>query len=85
MSDVALPKIKVSDAENLDGGAAGTSGVDSPSGTDGGQSVRPLSATSSEGTFLDLYAKDASVSKCCYRFMEVDPTIFFYFRPLRLC
>jgi len=52
MSDpAALPKIKVIDAHNLEG-SAGTSGVDSPSNTtDGGQSGRPRSATSSEGVF----------------------------------
>jgi hypothetical protein len=52
MSDAAaLPKIKVIDAHNLEG-SAGTSGVDSPSNTtDGGQSGRPRSATSSEGMF----------------------------------
>lgn len=51
MADVALPKIKVTDAQNLEGSAAGTSGVDSPSAaTDGGQSTRPRSATSSEGS-----------------------------------
>jgi hypothetical protein len=50
MSDAALPKIKVTDAQNLDGSATGTSGVESPSTTtDGGQSGRPRSATSSEG------------------------------------
>jgi len=50
MSDAALPKIKVTDAQNLDGSATGTSGVESPSTTtDGGQSARPRSATSSEG------------------------------------
>ena len=47
MSDIALPKIKVTDAHNLDGNAGGTSGVDST--TDGGQSARPRSVTSSEG------------------------------------
>jgi hypothetical protein len=50
MSDAALPKIKVTDAQNLDESATGTSGVESPSTTtDGGQSARPRSATSSEG------------------------------------
>jgi hypothetical protein len=54
MSDVALPKIKVTDSQNLDGSALGTSGgVESPSTTtDGGQSARPRSATSSEGVYL---------------------------------
>ncbi|KAG0648662.1 putative WD repeat-containing [Hyphodiscus hymeniophilus] len=47
MSKVALPKIVI-DAQNLDGSAAGISGVDSTT-TDGGQSPRPKSATSSEG------------------------------------
>jgi hypothetical protein len=49
MSDVALPKIKVTDAQNLDGSTTGTSGVDSPSTTTDGQSTRPRSTTSSEG------------------------------------
>jgi hypothetical protein len=56
MSDVVLPKIKVTDAHNLDGSAAATSAVESPSTTaDGGQSARPRSATSSEGSlYLEL-------------------------------
>jgi hypothetical protein len=52
MSEAALPKIKVTDAQNLDGSTTGASGVESPSTTtDGGQSARPRSATSSEGKF----------------------------------
>jgi len=44
----ALPKIRVTDPQN---GSAG-SGLDSPSTTtDGGQSIRPRSATSSEGNW----------------------------------
>jgi hypothetical protein len=54
MSDPALPRIKVTDAQNLEGGA---SPVDTPSTTtDGGQSARPRSATSSEGiSLLELF------------------------------
>lgn len=60
MSDVAqLPKIRVIDAQNLSGSAAGTSGVESTT-TDGGQSTRPRSATSSEGSLLDLFAQVSS-------------------------
>jgi hypothetical protein len=48
MSDVALPKIKVTDAHNSDDRT--TSVAESPSTTtDGSQSVRPRSAASSEG------------------------------------
>ena len=59
MSDVALPKIKVTDAQNLDGSAAGTSAIESPSTntTDGGQSTRPRSATSSEGSLRSSHKK----------------------------
>ncbi|KAF8866779.1 WD40 repeat-like protein [Acephala macrosclerotiorum] len=50
MADPPLPRIKVTDAQFQEGSATGTSGVDSPSTTtDGGQSARPRSATSSEG------------------------------------
>jgi hypothetical protein len=55
MSDAVLPKIKVTDPRNLDGSAAGTSGLDSPSTTDGGQSGRPKSGSSSEGTLLQIF------------------------------
>ncbi|KAF4632062.1 hypothetical protein G7Y89_g6078 [Cudoniella acicularis] len=50
-SSSGIHGIKVIDTQNLDGSATGTStGVDSPSNTtDGGQSGRPRSATSSEG------------------------------------
>ena len=47
MSDAALPKIKVTDAPNLEGSSVAASL--SPSTTDGGQSGRPRSPTSSEG------------------------------------
>lgn len=61
MSDVALPKIKVTDAQNLDGSAVGTPAVESPSTTtDGGQSTRPRSATSSEGEFVSLFGRISS-------------------------
>ena len=57
MSDVALPKIKVTDALNLDRSTAGTSGVASPTTTaDGAQFTRPRSATSSEGLLLESFA-----------------------------
>jgi hypothetical protein len=47
MSDPALPRIRVSDAQNAEVGA---SPVDTPSTTtEGGLSARPKSATSSEG------------------------------------
>lgn len=52
MSDPALPQIKVVDTQNPDGsaGTGPTSALESPSTTtDGGQSQRPKSATSSEG------------------------------------
>jgi hypothetical protein len=56
MSDPALPQIKVVDTQNPDGSAGGTPGLESPSTTDGGQSQRPKSATSSEGqSALCLY------------------------------
>ncbi|TVY80849.1 putative WD repeat-containing protein, partial [Lachnellula suecica] len=59
MSDV-LPKIKVIDAHNLEGSAAFSSGVDSPSNTtDGGQSARPRSADSSDGNALSNGKKSA--------------------------
>jgi hypothetical protein len=52
MSEVALPKIKVTDEHHLDGGTNGASILDTPSTTtDGGHSIRPRSATSSEGIF----------------------------------
>jgi hypothetical protein len=60
MSDVALPKIKVTDAHNLDGSAAATSGVESPSTTT--DAARPRSATSSEGSlyleYVTVYTND---------------------------
>lgn len=52
MSEVAVPKIRVTDEKNLDGSSSinGASIVDTPSTTtDGGHSIRPRSATSSEG------------------------------------
>ncbi|KAE8451579.1 hypothetical protein EG329_003652 [Mollisiaceae sp. DMI_Dod_QoI] len=52
MADPPLPRIKVTDAQFPEGSATGTSGLDSYSPsttTDGGQSARPRSATSSEG------------------------------------
>ncbi|KUJ21898.1 uncharacterized protein LY89DRAFT_704673, partial [Mollisia scopiformis] len=50
MADPPLPRIKVTDAQFPEGSATGTSGLESPSTTtDGGQSARPRSATSSEG------------------------------------
>lgn len=76
-SEVSLPKIKVIDTRHLDGSAAGTSGVDSPSTTDGGTSARPVSATSSEGmsSFISLWtfhSSDAATSlpkmSQCYGF-----------------
>ncbi|EHL00564.1 hypothetical protein M7I_3449 [Glarea lozoyensis 74030] len=50
MSAAALPKIKVIDTQNVNGNGQGSSvGIDSPSTiTDGGQSGRPKSSTSSE-------------------------------------
>lgn len=60
MSDPALPRIKVTDAQNLEGAA---SPVDTPSTTtDGGQSARPRSATSSEGMSFSM----------CRRFRKSD-------------
>lgn len=47
MSEAALPKIRVTDAPGLEGSSAAISV--SPSTTDGGNSGRPRSATSSEG------------------------------------
>jgi hypothetical protein len=47
MSDAALPKIKVTDAPNVEGTSVAASL--SPSTTDGGQPGRPRSPTSSEG------------------------------------
>lgn len=45
----ALPTIRVTDSQNQDGSPAG-GGLDSPSSaTDGGQTARPKSQTSSEG------------------------------------
>jgi hypothetical protein len=62
MSDPALPKIKVVDTQNPDGnaGTGGASALESPSTTtDGGQSQRPKSATSSEGQLPDfLYSPE---------------------------
>lgn len=56
MSDAAMPKIKVTDTQNLDGSPTQPSGVESPSTTtDGGQSARPKSTTSSEGKMFDSY------------------------------
>jgi len=67
MSEVALPKIKVTDAHLADSSAAGTSGVESPSTTtDGGHSTRPRSATSSEGTFDDFYMRDLFPVQCAH-------------------
>lgn len=55
MSEAALPKIKVTDTQYLDGSTAGASGVESPSTpTESGQSPRPRSATSSEGMYAVL-------------------------------
>lgn len=48
MSEAVLPKIRVTDAPNIEGSSVAISL--SPSTTDGGQPGRPRSPTSSEGS-----------------------------------
>jgi WD repeat-containing protein 44 len=80
-SEVALPKIKVMDAHNLEGSATGTGtlGMDSPSNTtDGGTSARPKSATSSEGMFPSFLSYMAfSFSGGCFRSIKDVQMLWF--------
>ena len=64
MSDVALPKIKVTDAPYLEGSTAAASV--SPT-TDGGQLARPRSATPSEGASACKFLYAARLVSCSSR------------------
>ncbi len=62
MPDPVLPQIRVTDSQIPEGSAGASAGVDSPSTTtDGGQSQRPKSSTSSEGQLTTVYTAMASI------------------------
>lgn len=61
MSDAVLPKIEVTDAPNLEGSSVAAASL-SPSTTDGGQSGRPRSPTSSEGASRGQLSENYSIS-----------------------